>query len=281
MGDLTRALTKAQQLMVEDGCPPNIFLNDEQRREAWARNPPKAVVFRDPMREVQDAQRKRETDKRLALLIMAKAGLPWCNKTLRWVSQEDSLNQLTITAFDPEGVALPEGTAVLPEETDRKELEKKVATMARALKAATITVVNTAGETVLSCAYPQKPLDEPREETDSPANTKETKVATKAKAKTKGAAKAKVAKGNGKAAAKAAKAPKAAKKAARAKGEVKPGGKVEIIANLLKRKSGCTEAECAAATGWAKVSMGQQAAKAGLKLRKEKVSGKATRYFGE
>ena len=53
-----------------------------------------------------------------------------------------------------------------------------------------------------------------------------------------------------------------------------------IIAALLLRKSGTTGAEILAATNWPSVSVPGQAKAAGLKLRKEKVQGKPTRYFG-
>lgn len=83
-----------------------------------------------------------------------------------------------------------------------------------------------------------------------------------------------------KAAAKTAKrasgAPKAAGKAAA--GGVKPGSKLEKIVKLLKRKEGCTAADALAATGWPSLSFNQQAAAAGIKLRKVK-EGRITRYF--
>lgn len=56
--------------------------------------------------------------------------------------------------------------------------------------------------------------------------------------------------------------------------------KLEVIAALLQRKNGTTNAEILEASGWPSVSVPQQAKAAGLKLRKEKVKGKPTRYFG-
>jgi hypothetical protein len=120
----------------------------------------------------------------------------------------------------------------------------------------------------------------------------ETSTATETEPKTtKPAAKKAPAK---KAAAKSAKkaAPKkAAKKAASAKkaaagasakkaGGVAPGSKTEAVAKLLQRPQGCTNAEVLKTTGWPTVSMPQQAKAAGLTLRKEKVKGEPTRYFG-
>jgi hypothetical protein len=100
-----------------------------------------------------------------------------------------------------------------------------------------------------------------------PAKSAKKKVSKKAKKVAKAKKPAKVAKA----------------KATRAKtnGGIRPGSKLEIIANLLKRKSGCTEPEAAKAVGWAKVSMTLQARNAGLKLRKEKNKDGVTRYYGE
>lgn len=58
------------------------------------------------------------------------------------------------------------------------------------------------------------------------------------------------------------------------------GSKTAIIAELLQRSNGCTTADVLEATGWPTVSMPQQAKAAGLKLRKDKVKGENTRYFG-
>lgn len=56
--------------------------------------------------------------------------------------------------------------------------------------------------------------------------------------------------------------------------------KLEAITALLLRKSGTTNAEILEVTRWPSVSVPQQAKAAGLKLRKEKVTGEPTRYFG-
>lgn len=76
---------------------------------------------------------------------------------------------------------------------------------------------------------------------------------------------------------------KSAKKTAPRKtdgdGAVRPGSKLEIVADLLKRPEGCTTAEALAATGWPTISMPQQAKAAGLTLSKEK-DGKVSRYRG-
>ena len=72
----------------------------------------------------------------------------------------------------------------------------------------------------------------------------------------------------------------AARSAARtpADGGIRPGSKLEAIVGLLKRKEGCTAADVLQVTGWPSVSMPQQAAAAGIKLRTEK-EGRVTRYW--
>lgn len=60
-------------------------------------------------------------------------------------------------------------------------------------------------------------------------------------------------------------------------GGIRPGSKIEIVANLLKRPEGCTTAEVLAATNWLAVSMPAMAKSAGLTLKKEK-DGKISRY---
>lgn len=75
---------------------------------------------------------------------------------------------------------------------------------------------------------------------------------------------------------------KKAKKAAKATKPANGNGKskTEIVAAMLLRKDGCTSAEILAATKWPSVSVPGQAKANGLTLRKEKVAGEPTRYFG-
>jgi hypothetical protein len=54
--------------------------------------------------------------------------------------------------------------------------------------------------------------------------------------------------------------------------------KTEIIADLLRRKEGCTTADVLKAVNWPAVSMPQQAKAANIKLKKVK-EGKITRYY--
>lgn len=73
---------------------------------------------------------------------------------------------------------------------------------------------------------------------------------------------------------------KAAKPTMATKQSSKGKTKLAIVAALLLRKSGTTNAEILEVTGWPSVSVPGQAKAAGLTLRKEKVPGKPTRYFG-
>lgn len=108
---------------------------------------------------------------------------------------------------------------------------------------------------------------------------KRARLAAEAKAGGKKPAKAPKAK---KAAKPAKAAAKATSKPARAAKAPKSGeSKVAVIAALLKHPEGTTTKEILAATGWPAVSVPQQAKSAGLTLRKEKVKGEPTRYFGE
>jgi hypothetical protein len=76
-----------------------------------------------------------------------------------------------------------------------------------------------------------------------------------------------------------------AKKAATAKGKkatgngVRPGSKLDILRGLLTRKSGCSHEEACKALGWTSVSMGLQANKLGLKMRREKTKDGVSRYY--
>lgn len=73
-----------------------------------------------------------------------------------------------------------------------------------------------------------------------------------------------------------------AKGAEKTRGKREPGApnKNALVAALLVRAEGCTNADILAATGWPTVSVPQQAKIAKLNLRKEKLKGEPTRYWG-
>lgn len=101
------------------------------------------------------------------------------------------------------------------------------------------------------------------------AAAKEHDMATKAKKKTTKKTAAAKSGTKAKPAAKAAKPRKA--------GELRPGSKNAMVAELLRRAKGCTTADVLEATGWPSVSMPAMAKAAGIKLLKEK-NGKVTTY---
>ena len=62
---------------------------------------------------------------------------------------------------------------------------------------------------------------------------------------------------------------------------LRPGSKVALIAELLTREWGCTQADVLTATGWPSVSMPQQARAAGITLVKRRVGGVNRYYAGQ
>lgn len=114
-------------------------------------------------------------------------------------------------------------------------------------------------------ATPNPPKAEKAKTEPAHKPAEKAKGATKAKSKGKTAAKPKTAKGG-------------RQPAATAPSKAKTGSKLEMIGNLLKRKSGCTAKDVLAATGWPAVSMPQQARALKIRLRTEK-EGRTTRYF--
>lgn len=79
---------------------------------------------------------------------------------------------------------------------------------------------------------------------------------------------------------KVAKKKVAAKKTATKKSTGPRGEKTLKVKSLLERKNGCTRADILEATGWPSVSVQAMAKATGLKLRKTKEKGEATRYYG-
>lgn len=55
--------------------------------------------------------------------------------------------------------------------------------------------------------------------------------------------------------------------------QVRAGSKLAAIVGLLKRPDGCTRGEVMEVVGWPSVSLNQQAAAAGLRLKIRKVDG--------
>ena len=77
-------------------------------------------------------------------------------------------------------------------------------------------------------------------------------------------------------------APRAGKKSRRpvksSASATQEGSKTDTVVKMIKRPQGCTSDEVCKETGWAAVSIPPIAARAGIKLRKEK-EGRSVRYF--
>lgn len=83
-------LTKAQQMMVEDGFPPELFRSDEDRAADWAKNPPRAMP------------------------------------SFKSKSQEYEMPKWKITCLDAEGKTIERGSTSVPDDTGQVELFAKM-----------------------------------------------------------------------------------------------------------------------------------------------------------
>jgi hypothetical protein len=70
-------------------------------------------------------------------------------------------------------------------------------------------------------------------------------------------------------------------RAKHANGDVKPSSKLAIFVDMVTRKGGASQKECAEAMGWKVVSMTMRAKDAGLTLHKEKGDDGVTRYLSK
>lgn len=239
---------------------------------------------------VWDRNRSRWIDARIVpphriATVSARTGIP-LERVCQYLNQERNMPKLNILVYRAdETEPASRGRTSIDSEAAESEIHQKiVGAMLRTgiNKVHHVDVVDPDGKTetwnvdlsgenlvsLLSAASIKLSGDK------MPTKKSSTKVKTKTKPKAKKPAKVK-------AKVKAKKTNGATNpKAKHAPGEVRKGSKMEIIQNLLLRKSGCTMPEVLAAIEWPTISMPQRAKELGLKLRKEKVSGKVTRYFG-
>lgn len=105
-------LTKAQQLMAEDGLPPSTFMTDGQRLKAWAANPPKPVptsfgktdkvvdeATKALMAELEEGK-KAKTKNRTAKMLDKKVdrtGQRWDGRKGKWVDENAQKEQTMIS----------------------------------------------------------------------------------------------------------------------------------------------------------------------------------------
>lgn len=108
-------LTKAQQLMVEDGFPPELFRSEEDRAADWLKNPPRAMP------------------------------------SFKSKSQEYEMPKWKITCLDAEGKIIERGSTSVPDDTGQVELFTKMgAAYFRCAKGAVkkVRVESEAGELI-------------------------------------------------------------------------------------------------------------------------------------
>jgi hypothetical protein len=296
---MRQKLTPAQQLMINDGFPAELLMTAEERQAAWARNPPKAVEHQlDRPREESaatialraelSAQAKLKTNNRKTKkekIALDTTGMRWNQRQAKWISdyptptnQETTMaGKIKLQAFDAEKEVVYSPCTTLPEAATPEDIEAAVNKAMLEAGVIFVCVTGIGGEAIGAWAlqgdtitrddslYFTKPMPKKSAKETPVTKTKATKAKATSKAKANVKKPAKVA------------------KKTNGNGELRAGSKTEIVANLLKRKSGCTRVDILEATGWPAVSVPAMAKAAGLKLRKEKMDdspGKPTRYYG-
>jgi hypothetical protein len=290
-------MNKSQKMMVEDGLPLAFVMSDDDRLDWWKRYPPKNTqAFLDPRIEqdrlLRETMKQEATKKRIMALRQSKGLIDASEQTTNPNQpQESNMPKYTVKPLDAHGHPVIRAITSINDDAAEEEINQKVLAAAKrgGSKVANVLLINTLSEVVLAwsivegvagpCdAGPFQPVMQPpdgvyRNLTNEPevqqtggepveaeTNQPETKESDVSKKVKKGKAK------------------KAAPK--RAKSDKPRGEKTLAISELLSRVSGCTAKEVLAATGWPSVSMPAMAKACGLKLRKDKVKGQITRYFG-
>lgn len=295
-------LTPSQLAMAEDGMPEELFRTLEQRAAWWREYPPQAMaVFSQPKRQLDEEtvrliaemeeRKKLKTKSRIAKLLdrqIDTRGLIWNSNKGKWES--DMTDKIKIHAYDKDGQLLTRAcsSVATPEEIKDKVVKCFVR---GGVGVRSISVTGIGGERLSAWEMIAGSLTQndelyqtaPASTSAPPAEVDEQPTATaEVQSENQEASVAKTANRKINKVSKKAKAAKVAKpkkeKVARAKGN--GSSKTGVVADLLKRKSGCTAAEILKATGWPAVSVPAMAKAAGLKLRKEKEKGSPTRYFG-
>lgn len=246
--------TKAQQMMLEDGCPPALFLTVEQRQAAWVANPPKQyfyddqndpeVIQRKQMREALEQEAVRVRNLRFAALKAKKGstkidtrGMRWNSRSNKWEPEPNSQDRNTmakwiITPYDAEGAPVQRGITSVADDAGEVQVFAKMGAAYHRCAAGSvkkITVTNEAGELLREWEEGGAVLPKP-----VPESKADDKTIKQAKAKgTKKAEKAAKANGAGKVKAKVA-APK----------EGKAPGVIATIVATISRAQGASVDEC-------------------------------------
>ena len=273
---MTVALTKAQQLMIDEGFPSQLLLTPTDRDAAWKDKPPKPMgTFLDPKTEEQKeirAKIKAEEQRiRIAKLLagqerkkvkVTKAD----TRGMRWDSRHNKFvpDQPTKQAKMKDDPKIPQGEEAADQATSGASDAWNKQTAEQADPAKPVAATESEDTMATTKKKPAKAAKKVAKAPKAPKAPKAAKAAKPVKVK-----KAKAVK-------------KATSKAARPsrKGIKRDGEKNKIITRMLSRTSGCSRKELLEALGWKAVSMQQVSKMVGLKLKIDKVPGKVMRYFG-
>ena len=282
-----------QQQMIDDGLPAAFIMTAAERHAIWDKTPPRSSPCLIDSRLEQDrglrAKQKEEyAKKRTQARLKSKGLIAASEQTINLSStQENDMPKYVIKPLDKMGHPIMRAvTSINDNAADELINEKVLAAVKRGgSKVVNVLLVNTLRQVILAWEIkegevapcdvaPFQPTEAASEETTAPEAAAGEAAQPAPEGQT--AEEADVAKRK----VKAKKTPKAAKaKKAPGNGGLRAGSKLDRVANLLKRKSGCTAAECLKAVGWNAISMPYMAKAAGLKLKKEKIAGKSTRYY--
>lgn len=244
-------LTKAQQVMVNDGFPPSLFWTQEERKAAWDAAPPKpysfnneddaAVIQRKQMREALEQEAIRIRNLRFAALKAKKVraemdvrGMRWSSRTNKWEPDPNSqeyiqMGKWTVTPYNAEGEVIQRGITSIADGSGEVAVFGKMGAAYHRCAAGSvhkIIVTNEAGETLREWEEGGAILPKPVPSEKAPSLDKTIK-----KAKAKGAAKA----------AKAVAKAKPAKAAAVKNSEKGPGVIATIVATISRSQGASAE----------------------------------------
>src|ERR1017187_4308136 len=243
-----------QKQMIDDGLPAAFIMTPQERKALWDKNPPKAAKpFTDPRleqdRTLREQQKKEATAARIKALRKSKGLIDASEQTTSSTQPQENEMKYVIKPLDARGHPVMRAVTSINDDATEEQIDAKVlaAVERGGSKVVNVLLVNTLREVVLAWVVTDGvagPCDagpfQPTEAVVSEAASIETE--TKSNEEENDVTRRKV----------SAKKESKPKKIA---GEVRKGSKTEIVANLLKRKSGCTANECLKAVGWNAISM--------------------------
>lgn len=135
-----------QRQMVEDGFPAALLLSSDERAGLWRRNPPKPIMFNDPLLEQQRALRDQQRREAASIRITKlKASLArkrqtsfdhsnhrWDSIRNRWVpieslKEDDMAKRWKVIPYNETGEIIQRGVTSIAEGTAQVELLAKMA----------------------------------------------------------------------------------------------------------------------------------------------------------